>query len=214
VLVVPVAGGDPAGGSAGVDASNPPPGAVGDVKAKYTGGTIVIRWKNPPDADFESTEITRTPGRNGSAQKIVYRGRGTSFKESALVTGVEYRYVLRALDKAGNRSAGVAVIVVGKNPLLLTPRAGAKIFRPPVFTWRKVENATYYNLQLHRKGKIGTWWPKGNSFKLPMQWTYQGKTHRFTPGVYYWYLWPGFGPLARANYGEMLGQSSFTVAKR
>ncbi len=215
-MIVPVVTGDPAAGSPGFDPSDPPPGNVTGVKARLQqrGSTLAIYWKNPADADFDRIEITRTPGKNGSEQSLVYRGRGTSARPSGLVAGREYQFVIRAVDRAGHRASGIAVIVVGKSQFLLTPREGVTLDRAPIFRWLAVKTASYYNLQLFKgKRKLGSWWPTETRFKLPKTWTYDGKTYEFTGGAYSWYLWPGFGPLAKADYGDMLGQSTFKVDK-
>jgi hypothetical protein len=211
VIVITLAAGDPAAGSEGSDPNDPPPANVTKVRGTLRGGkTITLRWVNPTEPDFDRVEITRTPGRNGDAQTVVYRGRGTSSRHGGLAPGREYQFVIRAVDTAGHKAAGVAVIVVGKNQLLLAPPEGATLQKRPVFRWSKVKNADYYNLQLWRgKRKVGTWWPLAAHFTLPSRWTFDGKSYRFTPGSYSWYLWPGFGPLSKADYGDMLGQSSF-----
>jgi hypothetical protein len=32
-----------------------------------------------------------------------------------------------------------------------------------------------------------------------------------SPGKYVWFVWPGFGDLARADYGRLLGRNTFRV---
>ena len=32
-----------------------------------------------------------------------------------------------------------------------------------------------------------------------------------SPAKYVWFVWPGFGDLARASYGGLLGRSTFRV---
>ncbi len=48
---------------------------------------------------------------------------------------------------------------------------------------------------------------------LQKKWKFQGRKYTLTAGVYRWYVWPGFGARAAANYGEMLGFSSFTIVR-
>ncbi len=72
-----------------------------------------------------------------------------------------------------------------------------------------MKGASYYNVQLIRGGRILSAWPKQAHFKLPRRWVYQGHHYRLRPGVYHWYVWPGFGRLARAHYGRMIGSSAF-----
>ena len=211
MIVITLAAGDPAAGSEGSDPNDPPPANVTKVKGTLQGGkTITLQWVNPTDPDFARVEITRTPGQNGDAQTVVYRGRATSSRHGGLAPGREYQFVIRAVDTAGHKAAGVAVVVVGKNQLLLAPPEGATLREAPRLPLVKVKDADYYNLQLWRgKRKVGTWWPRNDALHAPSRWTFDGKSYRFAPGIYSWYLWPGFGPLSKADYGDMLGQSRF-----
>jgi hypothetical protein len=61
--------------------------------------------------------------------------------------------------------------------------------------------------------KVLSVWPTGNSFVLKTTWKYAGVRHRLKPGVYRWYVWPGFGARKDANYGPLMGSSSFVVAR-
>ena len=60
-----------------------------------------------------------------------------------------------------------------------------------------------------RGGRILSAWPRHAHFKLPQSWVYQGHHYRLRPGVYHWYVWPGFGRLAQAHYGRLIGGSAF-----
>ena len=97
--------------------------------------------------------ITRAPGRNGAPETLVYQGRKTSFLARGLKDGVEYRFVVVAYDEAGNRSAGVAVVVFAERQNLLLPVNGATITAPRRFAWRPVPGADYYNAQFWQDGK-------------------------------------------------------------
>ena len=67
-------------------------------------------------------------------------------------------------------------------------------------------NARYYNVQLFRgKTKILSAWPIKPTLTLQTHWTYAKAKYRLAPGVYHWYVWPGFGPRPDAKYGAMLG---------
>ena len=33
-----------------------------------------------------------------------------------------------------------------------------------------------------------------------------------TPGTYQWYVWPGFGALAKSRYGKLIVSSTFVFA--
>jgi hypothetical protein len=195
------------------------PANVGGVKAKLGNRSVVLSWKAPAADDFDGVEITRSPGTGSEQQSVVYKGAKTQFRDKGLTVGTEYRYLIVSIDKAGNRSTGVSVVLVGEAQLLLAPAEGARLTRPPLLVWQKVKDASYYNVQMYKgKGKkavkVFTFWPKVPRLKLPAKWTYDGHAHTFSAGIYTWYVWPGFGELANAKYGDMLGQSRFTVAKR
>jgi hypothetical protein len=74
-----------------------------------------------------------------------------------------------------------------------------------------VPNATYYNVQLWRRGRILSMWPRGTSVRLPRAWVYQGRRYRLSPGRYRWYVWPGLGRRSEKRFGRLIGESSFVV---
>ena len=79
--------------------------------------------------------------------------------------------------------------------------------------WRAVPKAKFYNAQVYRNGrKILSLWPQRPRLKLTRSWQHGGRTFRLKPGVYTWYVWPGFGTLASPRFGKLLGQSSFRVS--
>jgi hypothetical protein len=93
----------------------------------------------------------------------------------------------------------------------LSPQAGAIMTAPPMLTWRSDKRATYYNVQVWRRGRIFSAWPTRNSIKLTRTWTYDGRRYRLSPGRYRWYVWPGYGLRAQGNFGRLIGSSSFVV---
>jgi hypothetical protein len=96
--------------------------------------------------------------------------------------------------------------------LLLAPRAGSRIRRPPVFRWVAARRALYYNLQLFRNGhKVLSAWPGRNRYVLGRSWVYKKHRYSLLPGAYTWFVWPGVGPRAAARYGPLIGRSSFIV---
>jgi hypothetical protein len=193
----------------------PAPPNVTDVTARLGDRRIAMSWRNPPDPSFDHVEITRTPGRGGNVQSLVYTGRGTAFSERGLRDEQEYRYVIASVSRTGARAPGVLVIATGAQRLLLTPRDGVRLTRPPIMRWAKVNGASYYNVQLFKgKRKIGTWWPKTPRHRLARAWTFDGKQMRLTRGTYTWFVWPGFGKLGKASYGDLLGESTFTIVRR
>jgi hypothetical protein len=77
--------------------------------------------------------------------------------------------------------------------------------------WTSVPNATYYNVQVFRGGKILSEWPKGVSLRLARSWQFGGHRYRLQRGTYRWYVWPGFGPRAASSYGAKIGSGTFVV---
>ena len=205
-----------------------PPGNATRVKAKAGHRSVSIRWKNPGASDFDRIEIIRTPGKNGNTDTVVYKGKGTSFTDRRLAIGTEYRYLLAAYDGSGNRSAGVAVVVVGQAELLFSPAEGATVTRAPMLRWARVPGANYYNVQLFRDTRRGpgaaaastalrkvlSTWPVRTRFQLKSSWTFEGRRFQLEPGRYVWFVWPGLGPRAAGRYGDVIGESTFVVKKR
>jgi hypothetical protein len=135
-----------------------PPADVSSAKGVLRGLVVLLSWKLPSDPDLERIEIMRTPGRGKAEQSVVYKGKGTSFRDQNVGVGRQYRYLILAYDKKGNHGVGVPVVVTVKLNLLLAPGDGAKVKRAPLLKWRKTARATYYNVQVYRgkqKGRRG-----------------------------------------------------------
>jgi hypothetical protein len=194
-----------------------PPQNPRGVGASSTPGSITINWQPVSDAEqyevYRSTSDRSLQGTSDTPNgTLVYRGKATRFKDSRVTGGVEYRYVIVAVDKAGNRSVGEVVVAVGKQLLLLRPARGARSAKPPVLVLARVPGATYYNIQLFRgTQKILSVWPSGTSYTLRLTWRYGGRPYRLSPGVYRWYAWPGLGRREDARYGAVMGESAFTI---
>ncbi|MCC6222619.1 MAG: HYR domain-containing protein [Thermoleophilia bacterium] len=198
-----------------------PPENVKKLAALAGNRSFLFRWSNPTVKDFAYVEVTRTPGQSGAEETRVYRGAKTSFRDSGLAEGEQYRYLFVSYDETGNRSVGVAIVVLGTTQLLLSPLTGATVTRPPLLTWKKTPGATLHNLQLFFTGpsgatarevaaassrKVLSVFPKGTSYRLRASWTFEGKRQALKRGCYVWYVWPY---LASGQYGELLGQSEF-----
>jgi hypothetical protein len=167
--------------------------------------SALLTWNASPDTSLVEIVRTRTRGLGVT----VYRGTGRSFRDTRLENGVRYRYMLRGYDEARN----VATKQAAATPMapLFAPRAGATVSAPPELVWRAVEKATYYNVQVWRRGKIFSAWPDSTSVQLRREWKYAGRSYRLTPGRYNWYVWPGYGRRAQKKFGPLLGSSSFVV---
>jgi len=127
----------------------------------------------------------------------------------------------RAGDRHGNIATaefkvGVSILRtvrrVAQRSALFSPPARAVVSGPTMLAWRAVPRTSFYNVQVFRNGrKILSRWPSRARFGLRRSWQHEGRTFRLRPGVYTWYVWPGFGTLAKPRFGKLLGQSSFRV---
>jgi hypothetical protein len=174
---------------------------------------VTITWKLPKDADFDHVVLTRSTRRGTQADKVVYTGTGTRYVDRRLSNNVSFRYTLVAVDKAGNRSAGVSAAATPHTIYLVSPSDGAQVTKPPTLLWVPPSKATYYNVQLFRGGtKVLSAWPTQNRFQLTRTWRYRGTRYRLQAGTYRWYVWPGLGARRNAKYGRLLGQNTFVYA--
>lgn len=200
---------------------DPPPARVTNVRVVPGNGTLRLTWRPPADADVARYGVFRSERTGPELQ--AYSGAAPSFTDRGLVNGVEYRYVVIAYDRAGNRSVGVAVTGVPRRQMLLRPQDRARVRAGQVFTWRAVASARYYNIQLfrvlttggvERLQKVMSAWPVTNRFRLNATWRFEGRRYRLVAGTYRWFVWPGFGARVDARYGVVLGERTFVVAAR
>ena len=187
------------------------PPDVRGLKAEAGDARVRLSWQIPNGVDH--VEISRSLTVGGDDQ-IVYTGSAEAYTDRGVANGLEYRYVVVSVDRNGDTSAGVAVVAVPKRSLLRSPKDGARLRKPPKLVWVRNSEASYYNVQLFRgNAKILSTWPVRASLVLKSSWKYERRAYRLTPGVYRWYVWPGFGARAAVDYGEMLGFSSFQIVR-
>jgi len=185
------------------------PPTLGKVGMKHGNRSVLLSWAASPDTQV--TQVARSPGKHGARTTIVYQGAGKTVRDKGLRVGAKYTYTVTAFDPASNTAAKtLAVTATGR---LINPVPGEHVTSPPRLAWLPVKGASYYNVLLIHGGTIFSAWPSHTYLKLPRSWTYKGRHHRLEPGVYRWYVWPGFGPLAQAHYGRLLGRSSFAVPR-
>lgn len=201
-----------------------PPPAAGKPPADVTSFKVVVgdrfarlTWAGVPGAVkyivFRSERSTRRLSVEVRGQ-VVYQGSATTFTDRGLTNGAEYRYVVVSEDSTGNQSAGVAAVAAPHRDLLLSPNQGARLRGAPRLVWRKDADASYYNAQLFfNSTKVLSAWPKSPSYALKKTWTFGGRKYTLKPGLYRWYVWPGYGERAQADYGPLLGFRSFLIVR-
>jgi hypothetical protein len=179
------------------------------VTAQRGNRSAELTWRM--STDTQVIEVLRAPGRNGQGETVVYRGNATGYRDTGLVVGRKYEYRVAGIDAAANRTERkIEFLATGA---LLSPAAAERVTSPPNLAWTRVKGASYYNLQLVRGRKVLSAWPLRTNFRLRRTWTYRGRRHRLRPGVYRWYVWPGFGRISAARYGRLLGSSTFVVTR-
>ena len=178
-------------------------------------GAVRIQW----NAGGRQVMVTRSSSSNRSLsaigdERVVYTGNGSSYTDRGLENGVEYRYVVMAVDAAGNHSIGVAGVVVPRRNLLKSPKDGARLRKAPKLIWARDAEAQYYNAQLLLSGKkILSVWPVRPTYALKKNWKYLGRKYTLKPGVYTWYVFPGYGARAAVHYGSLMGSRTFRIVR-
>ena len=202
-----------------------PPANVGSVRAILGNLAVSLSWK-PPANDFDHVDVVQSPA-PGGGEKVVYSGKKKSFVAKGLTNGVEYRFVVIAYDKAGNRASGVAVVALAQQQTLLAPPNGAVLSAAPLVKWKPVKGAKYYNAQIWFEPagagravlasaaarKVMSVWPTKTSFKMKKSWRFGGKKFTLKQGRYLLYIWPGVGPKSANRYGKLLVQAEFTISR-
>ena len=170
---------------------------------------MTLSWEAPADA--QTVVVSRVTG-DGSPD-LLFTGTAEGFTHRRLKNGTRYRYLVTALDQAGNRAVDRASGVPTGLPLL-SPARGAHLENPPLLLWEPVKRASYYNVQLYRgRKKVLTRWPQAETLQLAERWRYGGERYALKPGPYTWFVFPGFGERSARRYGELLGKSTFRVTR-
>ena len=74
--------------------------------------------------------------------------------------------------------------------------------------------AQYYNAQLLLNGeKILSVWPVRPAYALKKSWKFEGRKYTLKPGVYTWFVWPGYGARSAVDYGELMGSRTFRIVR-
>ena len=188
-----------------------PPGNVRGLTRSVGYGLLEMAWGLPPDVDFDHVRVLLSTSPKKPARKVVYTGKARRYTNRSFENGTYYRYSIVSYDHAGNASRGVTVVVPA-SALLSSPRDGSIVHSPPLFRWRAIRKASFYNVQLYLGGrKVLSRWPSTARLRLGRTWAYEGQDLRLGKGTYHWYVWPGFGPRLKGRYGQLLGESTFRV---
>ncbi len=113
------------------------PPSLARLSVKAGDRTAKLAWT--VSADTRTIEVIRRPGARGSAKTTIYRGRATGFQDRRLAIGTRYRYMVKALDQAGN-AASKAAALTATGPLL-SPLPGGSVSSPPLLTWTRCERS-------------------------------------------------------------------------
>jgi hypothetical protein len=191
------------------------PAEVTNVRVTPLDGAVRIQW----EAGGREVMVTRSTSATRSLtaigdESVVYTGTASSYIDRGLTNGVEYRYVVMAVDAAGNHSAGVAAVIVPRRNLLKSPKDGARLKKAPKLLWALDSEAQYYNAQLLLNGKkILSVWPVRPAYKLKKSWKFEGRKYTLKPGVYTWFVWPGYGARSAVDYGDLMGSRTFRIVR-
>ena len=69
-------------------------------------GSLTLVWSKPLASDFDHVIVLRSDADNVANERSVYQGAAFTYRDTGLTNGKTYRYVIRSIDTAGNRSVG------------------------------------------------------------------------------------------------------------
>jgi hypothetical protein len=187
-----------------------PPAAPAGVVVRAGNRLVRLSWAKPADADYDRVRIWRRRAGTIAWKRLADRVALSSFVDRTAANHVVYRYRVATLDAAGN--VATPIEADARPSAVFAPAWRAVVHRPPLVDWTTARRATYYNMQLWRRGqKILSVWPTSSRYHLRATWTYRGKRHVLSDGPLTIYVWPGYGPKAAARYGDVLGWTSFRI---
>jgi hypothetical protein len=183
---------------------------LSDVSVDSGARADLVRWKSSSPAD---RAVVNRAARGSRKNRLVFQGSASRFVDRSIRDGVEYRYSVRTYDQAGNASNAVSVVGLPKVVTLHGPAYVARTPGQPILRWSKAKGASYYHVQLFRRGKrILAAWPRTPQLALRATWVWSGRRYRLSPGRYRWFAWAGFGARSAARY-KLLGKDDFVVTR-
>ena len=181
------------------------PPATPAVEMVAGGSAVTLAWKKADGAT--SYEVLRGVA-SSPKLAVVWRGTALRFTDKKVKDRTRYRYVVRALDRAGN-PAGYTLVVTPQQPVY-APVPGTVTKVVPTVRWAADKKARFYNVQVFKgKTKVLSVWPATASLRLPRSWSFAGRHWALERGTYRVFVWPAFGSTASPRYGKLLGQTSF-----
>lgn len=85
------------------------PRDVSDLAVSVTRTSVGLSWRSAPGSP--AVVIVRSPGLVGRRPSSIYEGSRSSFVDSTVRAGTEYRYVVYAITRGPHRSPGVPATV-------------------------------------------------------------------------------------------------------
>jgi fibronectin type 3 domain-containing protein len=85
-----------------------PPLPAANLNAVQDGNAVLLLWQPSPSGDVEEYRVYRS--RKPEQKAELLRAAGTiqySFRDTEVVSGVQYTYTVEAIDRYGNKSDGV-----------------------------------------------------------------------------------------------------------
>ncbi|MBI5443231.1 MAG: Ig-like domain-containing protein [Deltaproteobacteria bacterium] len=98
------------GAPLGVDTAPPEP--VGRILAVASWpGELTVSWEPSPSADVAGYRVYRGEGRDPGTLAAPYASlKATEFVDTRVIAGIEYRYAVESVDRAGNGSPGSPIV--------------------------------------------------------------------------------------------------------
>jgi HYR domain len=186
------------------------PERVAGFAARTGSRAVKLRWTKPIDVDYLRIRIWRKRATGGDWKRIATRRGSASFTDRKVHNHVRYLYRIRSFDLARNRSVA-AQLSAWPSPLRW-PKYDSIVHSPPLVDWPRVRHASYYNLQVWRDGrKLLSVWPSNSQYRLRSIWRFHGAQHTLAGGRVTVFVWAGFGPKSRADYGPLYGKTRFRL---
>jgi hypothetical protein len=95
----------------------------------------------------------------------------------------------------------------GSRPARATSGSGIRPQQNPAIaaSWRPVAGARYYDVQVYKGNvKVFETWSKTPGISLSRRWSFEGRVHRLSRGVYRLYAWPALRPEGTNRFGALI----------